>query len=255
MITKVTVGQLFWTLLATIKPTMPFKRKTNLYSIKEGTLNDSVRLHLVGMRCKLSDGTHQWFDSKDLKQLNPVDVAQYAKQAAIADKLAFKWWVPYTMKKASAISKAVISCLYASKTKVGIKIPNSLAKCIEFDKENRNRYWQTAHQKESDTVRIAFEILEGKHQIPSDYTEAKGFMCCDLKLDFTRKACWVKAGNLTASTGASSYAGVVSRESVQIVLLYAALNNLNITCGDIKAAYLSSPTSEKHFHHTWSRIW
>ena len=43
------------------------------------------------VRCKLSDGTHQWFDLKHLKQSNPVDVAQYALQVGIADKPAFKW--------------------------------------------------------------------------------------------------------------------------------------------------------------------
>ena len=69
------------------------------------------------LRCKLSDGTHQWFDLKDLKQSNPVEVARYARSCDLAEEPAFKWWVPYTLKKVSAISKAVISRLRASKTK------------------------------------------------------------------------------------------------------------------------------------------
>ena len=60
------------------------------------------------------------------------------------------------------------------------------------------------------TVKVAFKIIDGPHQIPQGYTEAKGFCIFDLKMDFTRKARWVKSGHLTVSTGESSYAGVVS---------------------------------------------
>ena len=52
---------------------------------------------------------------------------------------------------------------------------------------------------------------------------------------------------MTASTGGLSYAGVVARDSVCIALTYAALNDLDVTMGDIKGAYLSAPTSEKHW--------
>lgn len=52
---------------------------------------------------------------------------------------------------------------------------------------------------------------------------------------------------MTALTGGSSYAGVVARDSVRIALTYAALNDLGVTMGDIKGAYLSAPTSEKHW--------
>ena len=43
----------------------------------------------------------------------------------------------------------------------------------------------------------------------------------------------------------STYAGVVSRESVRISLTYAALNDLDILAGDIQNAFLSTPTEEK----------
>ena len=45
----------------------------------------------------------------------------------------------------------------------------------------------------------------------------------------------------------STYAGVVSRESVRIALTYAALNGLDITACDIKNAYIQAPSSEKHY--------
>ena len=206
------------------------------------------------LKCELSDGTCQWFDLKDLKQSNPVDVARYARKVGIDQEPAFKWWIPYNTKKAAAIEKAVISRLRASKTRFGIKIPDSVEECKAFDTENGNEERMKAHNKEIGTIQIAFKILRGKHEIPEGYTKATGFIIYDIKMDFTKKARWVKAGHLTALTGGSRYAGVVSRELVQIVLLYAAMNDLDVTFGDIKSAYLSTPTSEKHYIHLGSEF-
>jgi hypothetical protein len=45
----------------------------------------------------------------------------------------------------------------------------------------------------------------------------------------------------------STYAGVVSRESVRIALTYAALNGLKVCAADIQNAYLQAPSSQKDF--------
>ena len=52
-------------------------------------------------------------------------------------------------------------------------------------------------------------------------------------MDFTRKARWVKDGHKTADIVSSSFAGVVSRESVRIALTYAALNDIPVVAADI----------------------
>lgn len=66
-------------------------------------------------------------------------------------------------------------------------------------------------------------------------------------MDFTRKARWVKDGHKTPDPVTSNYAGVVSRESVRIAFTYAALNNLDVVAADIQNAYLTAPSSEKHY--------
>ena len=66
-------------------------------------------------------------------------------------------------------------------------------------------------------------------------------------MDFTRKARWVKDGHKTADIVSSSFAGVVSRKSVQIALTYAALNDIPVVAADIQNAYLQAPSSEKHY--------
>ena len=67
-------------------------------------------------------------------------------------------------------------------------------------------------------------------------------------MDFTRKARWVKDGHRTPDLEDSKYAGVLSRESVRIVLTYAALHGIEVLAADIRNAYLQAPTSVKHTH-------
>ena len=66
-------------------------------------------------------------------------------------------------------------------------------------------------------------------------------------MDFTRKARWVLDGHCQGQPEGSTYAGVVSRESVRIALTYAALNKLDVIAGDIHNAYLQAPSSQKDF--------
>ena len=57
-------------------------------------------------------------------------------------------------------------------------------------------------------------------------------------MDFTRKARWVLDGHKTPNPIGSTYAGVVSRESIRIVFTYAALNDLDVSAADVRNVYL-----------------
>ena len=70
----------------------------------------------------------------------------------------------------------------------------------------------------------------------------------DAKIEFTRKARWFNDGHRTPDPETSSYAGVVSRESIRILLTYAYLHKVDVMDADIINAYLQAPTSEKHFN-------
>ena len=52
-------------------------------------------------------------------------------------------------------------------------------------------------------------------------------------------------GHKTAKPDGSTYAGVVSRESVQIALTCAALNGLQVIGSDVCNAYLQAPSSQR----------
>ena len=94
---------------------------------------------------------------------------------------------------------------------------------------------------------IVFEILEPGQKAPPGWQKATGHIIFEVKMDFTRKARWVKDGHKTPDLTTSSFAGVVSRESIRISLTYAGLLGLPVIGGDIQNAYLQAPISEKNF--------
>jgi len=70
-------------------------------------------------------------------------------------------------------------------------------------------------------------------------------MIFDIKMDFTRKARYVAGGNMTDPPDSITYSTVVSRDSVRIAFLLAALNDLDLLATDIGNAYLNAPAREQ----------
>lgn len=64
-------------------------------------------------------------------------------------------------------------------------------------------------------------------------------------MDFTRKACICARGDQTDPPASITYASVVTRESVRIGFLAAALNDLRVLSGDVAGAYLNAPCAER----------
>ena len=50
---------------------------------------------------------------------------------------------------------------------------------------------------------------------------------------------------MTKAPSAVTYASVVTRETVRIALTIAALNGLEVKCGDVLNAYITAPVTEK----------
>ncbi len=192
------------------------------------------------------DGSTSWIPLKELKETNAVEVAQYAVANRIDEEPAFDWWVRHLLKKKDRLIKASKRRQVRIGYKFGIKIPNTVEEALELDKENRDTLWYDAIQKEMQNVKVAFEVLqEGK--APPGYKRIPCRMIFTLKMDFTRKAQLVAGGHVTDPPATSTYSSVVSRESVRIMFLIAALNDLDIMAGDIGNAYLNAKTQEKVF--------
>lgn len=102
--------------------------------------------------------------------------------------------------------------------KYGIEIPDGIYHAKELDRRNKNTFWMDALAKEMYNVSVAFQILDNDEPLPPGYTPCTGHLVWDLKMDFTRKARWVKDGHKTPNPEGSNFAGVVSRVTVRIVL-------------------------------------
>ena len=193
------------------------------------------------------DGSEQWVKLKDIKGSNPLAVAEYTRANDLEEEPAFRWWVPYTLKKQQHIISAVQQQVRKNTHKYGIKVPKTIEEAYALDKTNGNNLWRNAITKEMKNISVAFEILEKEEELPPSYKLAPCHIIFDVKMDFMRKARYVLDGHRTDDPQGSTYAGVVSRESVRIAFTYAALNGIDIMTADVLNAYLQAPASEKHY--------
>ena len=192
------------------------------------------------------DGTTSWAPLKDLKESNPVQVAEYAVANGIAEEPAFAWWVPYTLKKKLQIIAKVKTRYFLRSHKFGIELPKSVQDALNIDRETNTTYWQDAIALEIKNVDVAFQDLEENEKVPIGYQQIKCHMIFDVKVgSLQRKARYVAGGHMTEAPAAVTYASVVGRESIRLGLMLAALNGLTVLSADIQNAYLTSPCSEK----------
>ncbi len=130
--------------------------------------------------------------------------------------------------------------------KFGIEVPKTVKEAIDLDRKNGNTLWTDAIAKEMNQVQKAFDILPDGMTVPVGYQKIPCHMVFDIKMeDFKRKAQLVAGGHKTETPATITYASVVSRETVCIALMLAALNDLQMKVGDVLNAYITAPVKEK----------
>ena len=191
---------------------------------------------------------------KIVKESNPIELADYAVNNKIDNEPAFKWWVPYTLRKRERIIKKVKSKYLRISHKFGIRLPKTVEEALRIDAENGNTLWRDAIEKEMSKAKISYSVIDdatpqdvrsNKCDTLRGHKEIKCHIIFDVKMDFTRKARFVAGGHMTDTPSSITYSSVVSRESVKIAFLIAALNDLDIMSCDIGNAYLNAPCKEK----------
>ena len=155
----------------------------------------------------------------------------------------------YTIRKRERSIASVNSCVRKSSHKYGIEIPMSIKHAKNIYHRNKNIFWQYAIKLEMSNVGVAFKILEKGESPPPGYTKSSGHIVFDDSMSFHRKSQWVKDDHRTPDPDTSSYAGVVSRKSIRILLTHAALHGVPVMAADVRNAYLQAPTSEKYFSY------
>ena len=196
---------------------------------------------------KWKDKSKAWINLADMKEAHPIETAEYARVRGISNEPAFPWWVPYTLRKREVILAAVKNQIRRMAQKYGVEIPRDVKHVHEIDARNGNTLCRDALKKEMYNVGVAFEILDEGVHAPHGWKQVTGHLVRDVKTDFTRRARWILNRHKTPDLIGSTYAGVVSSESVHIALTYAALNDLDVFAANIRNAYLQAPSSQKDY--------
>ena len=143
------------------------------------------------------DGTQSWVPLKDMKESNPIEVAEFVVSKEIENEPAFAWWVPYTLRKRKHIVSAVKARLKLKTHKFGIESPRSVEHAYRLDERNGNTYWRDAIKKEMTNVMVAFDILEDDENLPVHFKQLGVHLIFDVEMDMTRKARLVADGHKT----------------------------------------------------------
>jgi hypothetical protein len=200
------------------------------------------------------DGSTSWERLVDLKESNPIEVAEYAVVNRITEEPAFKWWVPHVIKRRNRIISKVKSRYWKTTHKFGIRLPKTVQEALDIDRTTGTDLWRQAINKEMTRVKVAWvthdghtpqEVRDGKAPNLIGFQEIGCHIVFDIKMDFTRKARFVAGGHTTNAPSSMTYSSVVSRDSVRLAFLIAALNDLDIMSCDLKNAYLNAPCREK----------
>ena len=151
----------------------------------------------------------------------------------------------HTLKHRDRLLKAMKKRYFRQTQKYGIELPKTVTRALEIDKETGTTHWKDALEKEMKNVGIAFKILDEDESVPVGFEHIFCHMVMDIKSDMSRKCRLVAGASYTEPECGITYASVVSRESVWIAFMVAALNGLDILCCDIGNAYLNAPCREK----------
>ena len=209
-----------------------------------GARNPRLTTRGWDLQVQWRDGSTSWVALKDLKESNPVEVAEYAVVNKIVEEPAFAWWVRSILRRRDRIIKKVQTRFKIKTHKFGIELPKSVKHALEIDRRTGTDFWRKAIEKEMKNVLMAFEFRDDD-VVPIGYKQIPCHMIFDVKMCLTRKARFVAGGHMTDPPKESTYSSVVSRDSVRIAFTIAALNDLDILAADVQNAYLNAPTRER----------
>jgi hypothetical protein len=163
------------------------------------SINGNKSIHLTTKGWKLCvvwrDGSTSWEPLKDLKESNPLQVAEYAVANDIDNEPAFAWWVKEALQCHNRMISAARSRYWKKMHKFGIQIPKTIQEALHIDQETGTDFWCLAIKKEMKNVMPAFKILDEDANAPIGYKWIPCHMIFDVKMDFTCKARFVAGGH------------------------------------------------------------
>jgi hypothetical protein len=96
---------------------------------------------------------------------------------------------------------------------------------LAIDRNTGTSFWKDATEKEMKNVLPAFELRDND-VMPPGFKKIDCHMVFDVKLDLLRKVRCVAGGHQMNPPKEPVYSSIVSRDSVRLAFLIAALNDL-----------------------------
>ena len=181
---------------------------------------------------------------------DPLTVAQYAENNGLLDTPGWKRLKRFVKNKktfARMVKQAKLtSQRHGPIYQFGIRVPRNVKEALAFDEVNGNHYWKEAMEAELAGLHEydTFEDM-GKDIQPAGYKKIHTRFIFAVKHNLRHKGRMVADGHLTEATHEGAYSGVASLRSMQICILLAELNGLDIMVGNVGPAYLEALTKKK----------
>ena len=165
---------------------------------------------------------------KDVKEANPIELAEYALAPKIDYEPAFAWWVPVVLKKREHIISKTKAKYWRTTHKYGVRLPKSVEHALWIDRETGTDFWEKAINKEMRKAWVAYEeVLDytpdevRANQVLSmrRFQEISCHLVFNVKMDCTRKTRYVADGSKTKTPVRICYSSVMWRDSVRIAFL------------------------------------
>ena len=112
------------------------------------------------MLLEFKDSTTAWTPLDDVKDANPIELAEYAVANKIDHEPAFNWWVDWMLRKRNRIINKVKPKYWRATHKHGIHLQKNMEEDLSLDAANGNHYWEDAVKKEMSKVRVAYKPHE-----------------------------------------------------------------------------------------------
>ena len=93
------------------------------------------------------DNSPTWNKLKDVKDLYPFQMDEFAAENRISEEPAFVWWVKYVLNKQERIISKT-QRFWVKTHKYGIRVPNTVKEAIEIDKDSGDTLWWDTIMKE-----------------------------------------------------------------------------------------------------------
>ena len=126
--------------------------------------------------------------------------------------------------------------------KYRVSLPNNVTEAMQIYQANGNNYWQDEIDKDTKKDKVTYEprkdctpeeAQKGKMDDIHGYQEITCYVIFDAKTDLIWKSRFVVKGRKTEAPVALNYSSVVSRDSVRLAFMIAALNDLDVMACDI----------------------